>query len=154
PRHQRSEAEAERQQVDGRLDDRGERGRGPVVAEHRQLAAHHARDRGPLEPADPTARGGGGGGGAHAASSPVRSTNTSSSEAARRSAPSGSRPSSDSARMTATAGPVRRVAWPAASASACTSARRAGGPYTSTTSRPAWAATSSAGRPSATTCPS
>ena len=49
---ERAEAEAEREQVDGRLDRRRERRRAPVRGEVDDLAHEHARDRGPLEPAD------------------------------------------------------------------------------------------------------
>ncbi len=113
----RPRPEAERQQVDRRLDDRGERRRLPVAPEDRHVAAHHARERRRFEAPDaPVARRLPAGSRraalrAHSISSPVSATNASSRFAGRRT-PSGASPSSVSARMIATAGPLRRLDQP------------------------------------------
>ncbi len=130
--HQRAEAEPERQQVDRRLDHRGERRGPPVAPEERRLALPHARHGRQLEPAHPGHRlRHGDAGVGHSIFSPVSSTNTSSRLAAR-CTPSPSLSASSggiaSARSTETAGPVRRVGSPAAWARPSTSSSRSGLP--------------------------
>src|SRR3954467_9415667 len=126
---ERAEAEAEREQVDERLDDRGERRRAPVRAEVDDLPDENALERRALEAVQPppaTGRGDGDRFGCHyATSSPVSSTNTSSRFAGRRS-PSGISPPLRPRIETLV--PVRRVRWPRASAAGSPSASRSGGP--------------------------
>src|SRR5207244_9882940 len=137
---------AESEQVDRRLDRRGEGGRPPVRREVDDLADEHAGQRRALEPAE-LPRAHRDGDGHQLISSPVSSTNTSSRFAGRRS-PSSAKPLTEpSTPRIEILVPVRRVRRPAAPASASTSARRTGRPYTSTTSCPACSGTSSAGAP-------
>ena len=82
---QRAEAEAEGEQVDRRVDGRGERRRAPERREVDDLADHHAHQGGALEPVEPAARCGGGDRGHQLISSPVRRTKTSSRLVTRRS---------------------------------------------------------------------
>ncbi len=129
-RSERTQPEAEGEQVDRGLDDRGE-GRGlPVATEDRDVATHNAGERRRFQPADLVrcrARPRRLRLGAHSISSPVSATNASSRLAGRRT-PSGAAPSSDSARRIASAGPLRRLRQPSAAASAAISASRCGGP--------------------------
>ena len=132
-RHQRTEPEPEREQVDDRLHHRGEGGRLPVAAEHHHVTAHHACQRGGLEAVNAAHRGAHGRRAgrrrlhAHSISSPVSATNASSRFAGRRT-PSGAWPSRHSARRIASAGPLRRLDHPLRSASSPTSTRRSGRP--------------------------
>ena len=128
-RDQRAEAEAEREQVDRRLDGRGERDRPPVGRVVDDLAHEHARERGALEPAEPAAAAQRFGDRGHQEiSSPVSRTKTSSRFAGRRS-PSGGPPLvASSRRRIATEVPVRRVLIPPARATDSTSRSLAGGP--------------------------
>ena len=118
-RDQRAEAEAEREQVDRRLDGRGERDRAPVGGEVDDLAHEHAGQRAALEAADARAHRDLLAGEQHEDVLEVGR------RGARRRAPA---VVASSRRRIATEVPVRRVLIPPARAAASTSRSFAGGP--------------------------